>query len=76
MSLTLESAELCFTTLVGGEPYGHGKKQYHHSDPSVRIAADTFVKQVGRTNMEVFFYIVGGLVLSWVLAFLCFHNSR
>ena len=35
--LKLESADLTFTTLVGGKVSGKGTKEYHHEDPSVEL---------------------------------------
>jgi len=35
--LKLESADLTFTTLVGGKVSGKGTKVYHHKDPGVEL---------------------------------------
>jgi len=34
VAVKLDSAELIFTTLVAGSPYGEGRKLYHHKDLS------------------------------------------
>ncbi|KAF8435602.1 hypothetical protein BGX38DRAFT_122554 [Terfezia claveryi] len=38
ISVTLDSADLIFTTLVLAEPYGEGRKLYHHKDLSEKRA--------------------------------------
>jgi len=38
ISVMLDSADLIFTTLVLGEPYGEGRKLYYHKDLSDKRA--------------------------------------